>query len=139
MDLLQQFQGVLGSLLLGGLFYFGLSIINILLKHRFLIILWYILLPLYFATCTISYYVFMCYFTYGIYNFFFTFSLLGGMLIYHILYLPGLERITMPFKNKIDNKMKKIKLKKIKFKIKYKNNKKDRKNKKIKGKEKSST
>lgn len=118
MDLLQQFQGVLGSLLLGGLFYFGLSVINILLKHRFLIVLWYILLPLYFAIFTISYYVFMCYFTYGIYNFFFTFSLLGGMLIYHILYLPGVERITMPIRNKIDSKMKKVKLKKIRLKIK---------------------
>ena len=129
MDLLQQFQGVLGSLLLGGLFYFGLSIINILLKHRFLIVLWYILLPLYFITCTISYYVFMCYFTYGIYNFFFTFSLLGGMLIYHILYLPGLERITLPIRNKIDSKMKKIKLKKIRLKIKRKDHKKKQKDK----------
>lgn len=124
MNLLQQFQGVLGSLLLGGLFYFGLTLINVFLKHRFLYWIYYIFTPLYFFVCVILYYLFLCYFTYGIYNFFFTISLFLGMIIYHILYLPGINKLLLPVKNKIDIKMKKIKVKKFHKKKKRKKNKK---------------
>ncbi len=126
MNLLQQFQGVLGSLLLGGLFYFGLSLINAFFKHRFLYWVYYILTPIYFLICVILYYLFLCYFTYGIYNFFFTISLFLGMIIYHILYLPGVNKLLLPIKNKIDNKMKKIKFKKFHKKKRQKKNKKAR-------------
>ncbi len=105
MDLLQQFQGVLGSLLLGGLFYFFFHLLNLLLDHRGIRFFWYLLQPVYFFSCTIAYYLFLCTFTYGIYNFFFTLSLLAGFLLYFFFYRNGVLSLMRPIASKIDSRL----------------------------------
>lgn len=114
MDLLQQFQGVLGSLLLGGLFYFFFHLLNLLLNHRWIRIFWYLLQPVYFFLCTIGYYEFLCYFTYGIYNLFFTLSLLTGMILYYFFYRKGIVSMMNPVVSKIDLKLNRWSFKKSK-------------------------
>lgn len=116
MELLQQFQGVLGSLLLGGCFCFGFTFFKTFLNHKYLKIIW---IPFQICYCLLAaylYYLFLCVFTYGIYNFFFTLSLILGMIIYVKFYYPKLNVLFAPINEKIEKKLKKIKVIKIKRK-----------------------
>ena len=114
MELLQQFQGVLGSLLLGGCFCFVYNLLRVLFNHKFLVVVWIPLQVIYCLFSSYLYYLFLCVFTYGIYNFFFTISLISGMLIYGKFYYPKLKIIFDRIGNKIDFEISKIKLKKHK-------------------------
>ena len=140
MDLLSQFQGVLGSLMLGGLFLFFFQVFQSLLKHKYLMLIWYIFQTIYFFGFAFGYYFFLCEYTFGIYNFFFTLSLILGALLYLIFYQKGVKRILDPVKEKIDkyivskeDKIKKIrqerKMKKLEKRKVKANNKKQKKKK----------
>ena len=131
MDLLQQFQGVLGSLVLGGLLLFFFHIFQALLKHKYLLVFWYIFQIVYFLGFAIGYYVFLCEYTYGIYNFFFTLSLITGSALYIFFYSEGVKRILKPIIEKIDKSII-LKEDKIKKKIKERKNKVQEKRKKKK-------
>lgn len=130
MNLLQQFQGVLGSLLLGGLFYFFFELLKIGFNHKYLKLIWYIVQPVYFLSAAYIYYLFLCFFTYGIYNFFFTISLFGGIIIYHLFYHPNINKALSPLSRRIDLKINRMREKITNhianFKVKIKKNEKQK-------------
>ena len=105
MDLLQQFQGVIGSLILGGLFCFIFLLFNALLSHRFIKVLWILIQPILFLSFTFLYHVFLCEFTYGIYNIFFTLSLIVGIVIYLLVYHPWIKKRLNKISNYIEAKI----------------------------------
>ena len=135
MNLLQQFQGVLGSLMLGGLLLFFFHFFQTFFNHKYLRFFWYAFQALYFLSFAVGYYVFLCEYTYGIYNFFFTLSLISGSFLYLAFYKEGVKRLLNPISKKIDRgieqKEKKIKQVFQKKRMKRKEKKIMKKNKKI--------
>ena len=106
MNLLQQFQGIIGSLILGGLFCFIYLCLKSLLNHKYLIVLWMILQPLYFLLVMSLYHIFLCEFTFGIYNIFFTLSLVVGVCLYLYFYHSKIKILLLKVEKKIDLKIK---------------------------------
>lgn len=103
MGLLNQFQGVFGSILLGGLFFFCYDLLKSIFKHHYFIWLWIIIQLIFFFTSAYLYYLFMCFFTYGVYNIFFTLSFLLGLILYHVFYASKLNFIYDKIFKKIDS------------------------------------
>jgi hypothetical protein len=84
MNLINQFQGVIGSFFIG---FFSLMVIHpVTYIWKRIIVINFILILISSLILTISYYLFLTHFTYGIFNIFFIISLFGGMIIYFVFY-----------------------------------------------------
>lgn len=111
MTLIQQFQGVIGSLVIGGLFAFIYTSLKSIFNHKGIRWFWYIFQIIILFLMTYIYYLFLCYYTYGIYNFFFTISFIGGVLIYVFIYYPKYKNILIKVSSYIDKRINNLKLK----------------------------
>ena len=118
MTLLQQFQGVIGSLVIGGLFAFVYTSVKAFLNHKGIKWIWYFFQIVLLFSMTYIYYLFLCYYTYGIYNFFFTISFICGVLIYVFLYYPKYKKVLTKISSFIDKRLNILKLKVKRFFVK---------------------
>ena len=85
MDLLNQFQGFIGSIGFGFFFYLFFHPIERIFKQSSLFIRG-IIVPLVFCSATYFYFLFLVKYTYGILNIFYPLSILIGALFYHLFY-----------------------------------------------------
>lgn len=105
MDLLNQFQGFIGSIGFGFSFYMVfhpyLKIIN-----RTTIFIKICAIPLFFLIGTYLYFKFLVKYTYGILNIFYPLSIFIGVMFYHLFYYENFEGLYISLIEKISSSIK---------------------------------
>lgn len=86
MELLQQFQSIIGSIFLGSIFLFCWTLFNRVFYSKKLIIIRIPFEILLFCLFSYLYYIFICNYSYGIFNIFYIPSLLLGAYLYYRFY-----------------------------------------------------